>query len=92
MSSLQRSSWKSLEAITVAVGLLVSKGNQSTKVYHSLGGKKIIELSNLNFPGKPSRISTIFYFGLEGLGALDLETNEDDDNVCFKLSTPNSRH
>ena len=33
MSSLQPSSWKSLEAITVAAGLLVSKGNQSTKVY-----------------------------------------------------------
>ena len=37
MSSLQPSSWKLLEAITVAAGLLVSKGNQSTQVYHSVG-------------------------------------------------------
>ena len=45
----------------------------------------------MNFPEKPSRISTIFYFGLEGLGGLDMETNENDD-VCFwKWSTANSR-
>ena len=44
----------------------------------------------MNFPEKPSRISTIFYFGLEGLGGLDMETNENDD-VCLKWSTANSR-
>jgi len=30
---------------------------------------------------KPSRSSFIFYAGLEGLGGLDLETDE-DENVC----------
>lgn len=29
----------------------------------------------------PSRISTIFYFGLEGLGGVDLDT-EENENVC----------
>lgn len=27
---------------------------------------------------KPSRISCIFYVGLDGLGGLDMETEEDD--------------
>lgn len=51
----------------------------------------LVDKSNLNFPEKPSRISTIFYFGLEGLGGLDMETNENDD-VSFNLSTANSPH
>lgn len=34
--------------------------------------------------GVPSRISTIFYFGLEGLGGLEMETDE-DENVCVGL-------
>ncbi|KAG5727592.1 putative mannosyl-oligosaccharide glucosidase [Termitomyces sp. T112] len=36
----------------------------------------------------PSRISTIFYFGLEGLGGLEMETDEDENGVQgdFKLS------
>ena len=29
-----------------------------------------------------SHVSTIFYFGLEGLGGLELETHQDQD-VCF---------
>jgi hypothetical protein len=75
----------------VAAGLHVSKGNQSTKVYHALASFfVVVEISNLNFPEKPSRISTIFYFGLEGLGGLDMETNENDD-VCPQL-TANSQH
>jgi hypothetical protein len=31
------------------------------------------------FPGEPSRISTIFYLGLEGTGGLEMETEEEDD-------------
>jgi hypothetical protein len=27
---------------------------------------------------RPSQISTVFYFGLEGLGGLEMETEEDD--------------
>jgi hypothetical protein len=30
---------------------------------------------------KISRISTVFYMGIEGLGGLDMETDE-DENVC----------
>jgi hypothetical protein len=29
----------------------------------------------------PTRTSFIFYLGLEGIGGLDMETNE-DENVC----------
>jgi len=29
--------------------------------------------------GKLSQISTIFYFGLEGIGGLEMETEEDED-------------
>lgn len=72
----------------MVVGLLVSRGNQSIKVCIPWG-EKIVEISKLNLPEKPSRISTIFYFGLEGLGGLDMETNENDD-VRFKVSTANS--
>jgi hypothetical protein len=43
----------------------------------------LVEISNLKFPEKPSRISTIFYFGLEGFGGLDMETDE-NENVRFK--------
>ncbi|KAG5650166.1 hypothetical protein H0H81_000476, partial [Sphagnurus paluster] len=36
----------------------------------------------------PSRISTIFYFGLEGLGGLEMETDENENGIKgdFKLS------
>ncbi|GLB35277.1 putative glycosyl hydrolase family 63 N-terminal domain [Lyophyllum shimeji] len=36
----------------------------------------------------PSRVSTIFYFGLEGLGGLEMETDEDENGITgeFKLS------
>ncbi|KAG6827909.1 hypothetical protein H0H92_010007 [Tricholoma furcatifolium] len=36
----------------------------------------------------PSRISTIFYFGLEGLGGLEMETDENENGIRgeFKLS------
>ncbi|KAG6879960.1 hypothetical protein C0992_008894 [Termitomyces sp. T32_za158] len=36
----------------------------------------------------PCRISTIFYFGLEGLGGLEMETDEDENGIQgeFKLS------
>ncbi|KAF8061451.1 glycoside hydrolase [Lyophyllum atratum] len=39
-------------------------------------------------PDVPSRISTIFYFGLEGLGGLEMETDEDENGIKgeFKLS------
>ncbi|RDB24187.1 putative mannosyl-oligosaccharide glucosidase [Hypsizygus marmoreus] len=39
-------------------------------------------------PDVPSRISTIFYFGLEGLGGLEMETDENDNGIKgeFKLS------
>ncbi|KAG6850459.1 hypothetical protein H0H93_012880 [Arthromyces matolae] len=39
-------------------------------------------------PDVPSRISTIFYFGLEGIGGLEMETDEDDTGILgeFKLS------
>ncbi|KAK7043703.1 Processing alpha glucosidase I [Paramarasmius palmivorus] len=43
-------------------------------------------------PALPSRISTVFYFGLEGLGGIDMETDEDEDGiegeVKFSGSTP----
>ncbi|KAF5376548.1 hypothetical protein D9757_008280 [Collybiopsis confluens] len=43
-------------------------------------------------PLKPSRISTIFYFGLEGLGGIDMDTDEEDDgllgDIKFSGSTP----
>ncbi|KAG5645845.1 hypothetical protein DXG03_005187 [Asterophora parasitica] len=43
-------------------------------------------------PDVPSRISTIFYFGLEGLGGLGMETDEDENGIKgeFRLagSTP----
>ncbi|ESK85883.1 mannosyl-oligosaccharide glucosidase [Moniliophthora roreri MCA 2997] len=43
-------------------------------------------------PALPSRVSTIFYFGLEGLGGMDMETDEDEDGiegeVKFTGSTP----
>jgi mannosyl-oligosaccharide glucosidase len=32
-------------------------------------------------PLQPSRISTIFYFGLEGLGGIDMETDEEDNGL-----------
>ncbi|KAF8892637.1 glycoside hydrolase family 63 protein [Infundibulicybe gibba] len=32
-------------------------------------------------PDLPSRISTIFYFGLEGIGGLEMETDEDDNGI-----------
>ncbi|KAF5324636.1 hypothetical protein D9611_004403 [Ephemerocybe angulata] len=32
-------------------------------------------------PDVPSRISTIFYLGLEGIGGLDMETDEDDNGI-----------
>ena len=31
------------------------------------------------FPGRPSRTSFIFYAGLEGMGGLDLETDENEN-------------
>ncbi|OBZ75646.1 putative mannosyl-oligosaccharide glucosidase [Grifola frondosa] len=31
--------------------------------------------------GSPSRISTIFYFGLEGLGGIDMETEENENGI-----------
>ncbi|KAF9466429.1 glycoside hydrolase [Collybia nuda] len=36
----------------------------------------------------PSRISTIFYFGLEGFGGLEMDTDEDENGIVgeFKLS------
>ncbi|KAG6914889.1 hypothetical protein DXG01_014733 [Tephrocybe rancida] len=39
-------------------------------------------------PDVPSRISTIFYFGLEGLGGLEMETDEDENGIQgeFRLS------
>jgi mannosyl-oligosaccharide glucosidase len=41
---------------------------------------------------KPSRVSVIFYAGLEGLGGLDMETDEDENglegDVILKGSTP----
>ncbi|PCH38371.1 glycoside hydrolase family 63 protein [Wolfiporia cocos MD-104 SS10] len=43
-------------------------------------------------PTLPSRISTIFYIGLEGLGGLDMETEEDENGleepVKYSGSTP----
>ncbi|KAF6764909.1 glycoside hydrolase [Ephemerocybe angulata] len=32
-------------------------------------------------PDAPSRISTIFYLGLEGIGGLEMETDEDDNGI-----------
>jgi len=32
----------------------------------------------------PTRISTIFYFGLEGLGSLEMESDE-SENVCYPI-------
>ncbi|KAF8911130.1 glycoside hydrolase [Gymnopilus junonius] len=41
---------------------------------------------------KTSRVSTIFYFGLEGLGGLDLETDENENGITGEIklvgSTP----
>ncbi|KAF5386975.1 hypothetical protein D9615_001779 [Tricholomella constricta] len=39
-------------------------------------------------PDVPSRISTIFYFGLEGIGGLEMETDEDENGIKgeFRLS------
>ncbi|KAJ7063071.1 glycoside hydrolase [Mycena amicta] len=41
---------------------------------------------------KPSRVSTIFYFGIEGLGGIDMDTEEEenglDGDVKFTGSTP----
>ncbi|KAF7322776.1 Mannosyl-oligosaccharide glucosidase [Mycena chlorophos] len=41
---------------------------------------------------RPSRVSTIFYFGIEGLGGLDMETEEEENglegDVRFSGSTP----
>ncbi|KAG6865863.1 hypothetical protein C0991_010944 [Blastosporella zonata] len=39
-------------------------------------------------PDLPSRISTIFYFGLEGLGGLEMESDENENGIKgeFKLS------
>ncbi|KAF8803526.1 glycoside hydrolase [Phlegmacium glaucopus] len=39
---------------------------------------------------KPSRISTIFYFGLEGLGGLDMETDEKDDGITGEIKLTGS--
>lgn len=69
----------------VAAGLLASKANQSTKVYApSKKKKRLLKNITSTSPEKPSRISPIFYFGLEGLGELHMETDEKDD-VCSKL-------
>ncbi|THH08538.1 hypothetical protein EW145_g2643 [Phellinidium pouzarii] len=42
--------------------------------------------------GMPSRISTIFYFGVDGLGGLEMDTDEDENGlegpVTFSGSTP----
>jgi len=32
-----------------------------------------------DYPDIPSRVSTIFYFGLEGLGGLEMETDENEN-------------
>ncbi|KAJ8078522.1 Processing alpha glucosidase I [Marasmius tenuissimus] len=41
---------------------------------------------------RPSRVSTIFYFGLEGIGGLEMETDEDEDGlegpISYSGSTP----
>ncbi|PPR04967.1 hypothetical protein CVT24_010425 [Panaeolus cyanescens] len=39
---------------------------------------------------KISRISTIFYFGLEGLGGLDMDTPEDDNGLSGKIKLSGS--
>ncbi|TFK42937.1 glycoside hydrolase [Crucibulum laeve] len=41
-------------------------------------------------PSLPSRISTMFYFGLEGLGGLDMETDEDENGITGELKLTGS--
>lgn len=39
---------------------------------------------------KPSRVSTIFYFGLEGLGGLEMETDENDNGISGEVKLTGS--
>src|SRR5260221_11259431 len=56
-----------------------SRGNPSLKVlYFTLVHSA---LTIVFCTGRPSRTSFIFYAGLEGMGGLDLETDE-NENVC----------
>jgi mannosyl-oligosaccharide glucosidase len=41
-------------------------------------------------PTKPSRVSTIFYFGLEGLGGLEMETDENDNGISGEVKLTGS--
>jgi len=78
MFKLRPNSLKYRAETTAAVGQCVSRANPLIKEsnmihFHSRG---------LTFHAeKISHISTIFYFGLEGLGGLELKTNQ-DHNVC----------
>ncbi|KAJ8454307.1 hypothetical protein ONZ45_g19357 [Pleurotus djamor] len=41
-------------------------------------------------PSIPSRISTIFYFGLDGIGGLDMETDENEDGIKGEIQLTGS--
>jgi hypothetical protein len=65
-------------ATTAAVGLCVLRANLLTKESDMI--PILPSLLVLPFRAeKISHVSTVFYFGLEGLGGLDLETDQDQD-------------
>lgn len=59
-------------------GLLGSRENHWRKVSCAI---KVIQslLLQCGVPGRPLRLSTIFYMGLEGLGGIDMETDENEN-------------
>ena len=59
-----------------AAGLCVSRANLLKRVGCSL---LEVTLSYILHTDKVSRVSTIFYFGLEGLGGLEMETDENEN-------------
>lgn len=64
----------------VVVGSRVSKVSQWTQVCHTDIWKYTVPSGTL--ADRPLRTSMIFYMGMEGLGGLEMETDE-DENVCL---------
>ena len=59
-------------------GLLGSRENRWRKVSCVIKVFQCLLLQR-GPPGRPLRLSTIFYMGLEGLGGIDMETDENEN-------------
>ena len=66
-------------------GLLEFAASPSSQVRLPRVGRWEICIDRL-FVDRPSRISTIFYLGLEGTGGLEMETDEEEDVRPLRVS------